>query len=112
MITVATQDAQGPGIVIAYPGQDIELFCGMVPDLSDQTTTTAWIINGTTFYDIMSLHDGELAGHSATLSGRNIIVENITMNDPRNASVYKCMIANEDMIFYEGDPSFLYIAGE
>ena len=110
MITVATQDAQGPGIVIAYPGQDVELFCGMVPDLSDHTTTE-WIINGT-LYDIMSLHNGELAGHSANLSGSDIIVENIIMNDPRNASVYKCMIANKEMILYEGDPSFLYIAGE
>ena len=113
MITgAATQDAQGPGIVIAYPGQDVELSCGMIPDLSDLMTVAGWMINGTGFYDITSLHNGKLAGHSATLGGRNIIVENITMNDPRNASVYKCTITNDVMILYEGDPSFLYIAGE
>ena len=111
--TVAAQE--GPGIVIAHPGQDVELLCTVTVTIGSQTT--GWLINNR-LYRINTLHSGILTGHIATLGSNNLIVENIMMNDVRNGSEYRCVIVPaEGMITVtdiidESDPTILYVAGE
>ena len=107
--TVAAQE--GPGIVIAHPGQDVELLCTVTRNSTSQTT--GWLVNKTG-YSISAIRNGVLTGHTATFD--NLIVENIIMNDVRNGSEYKCVIAQGMVIFAniiaESDPTILYVAGE
>ena len=63
-------------------------------------------MNGTA-YAFGQLFNGDLVGYN--ISGRNLIVENIIMNDSRNGSKYSCVIANT---MIESDPTTLYVAGE
>ena len=111
---VAAQE--GPGIVIAHPGQDVELLCTVTVTSGSQMT--GWLVNNIGPYRIAALHSGILTGHSATLDSNNLIVENIMMNDVRNGSEYRCvivpaqgMITVADIID-ESDPTILYVAGE
>ena len=113
--TVAAQE--GPGIVIVYPGQDVELLCTVT--VTDSTSqTTGWLVNNEGPYRISSLRSGILTGHTATLDSSNLIVENIMMNDGRNGSEYKCVIIPaQGMVTFgdilaESDPTILYVAGE
>ena len=117
VITVAAQE--GPGIVIAHPGQDVELLCTVtVTDSGSQAT--AWLINNNMgpAYRINSIRGGTLAGHTATLGSNNLIVQNIMMNDDRNGSDYRCVIVPAQGIITlanvieESDPTILYVAGE
>ena len=110
--TVAAQE--GPGIVIAHPGQDVELLCTVTENSA--SLTTGWLVNNIP-YRRSALRSGILAGYSGTLGG-NLIVENIMMNDDRNGSDYRCvivpaqgMITIHDVID-ESDPTILYVAGE
>ena len=114
-----TAAQEGPGIVIAHPGQDVELLCSlnMVLILQYQYQA-AWLVNNAGAYRINAIHNGILAGHTATLDSNNLIVENITMNDVRNGSEYRCvivpaqgMLTSADII-EESDPTILYVAGE
>ena len=79
---------------------------------------TAWLVNNVGPYSRAALRSGILAGHSATLGGNNLIVENIMMNDVRNGSDYRCVIVPaQDMITIadiidKSDPTILYVAGE
>lgn len=99
LFAVAAQ--KGPGIVIVHPGEDVELLC-------DLTTGTGWIVNNMGLpYGLNALFNGQLAGHSS--KGKNIIVENITMNDDRNGSMYRCV---ETGTPNEGNSTYLYVAGE
>ena len=113
LLTVAAQE--GPGIVIAHPGQDVELLCNVTEDLTTQTE--GWVVNNMGPYRINALRNGILTGYTATLDS-NLIVENIMMNDVRNGSVYRCVILPaEGMvtlvdIIEESDPTILYVAGE
>ena len=101
--TVATAQ-EGPGIVIAHPGQDVELLCNVTG------AVTNWRVNGVS-YTLSQLFTGQLAGHNIT--GSNIIVEDIMMNDDRNGSVYICIIPQTPPTpDIEGDPTTLYVAGE
>ena len=106
--TVAAQ--KGPGIVIAHPGEDVTLLCSFsnIPNGGD----LAWTVNGSTPYTLNNLHGGVLPGHGAT--GDNIIVENITLNDNRNETDYRCLIINRttNTTLNESDPTILYVAGE
>ena len=111
--TVAAQE--GPGIVIAHPGQDVELLCTVTED--SDSLTTGWLVNNIP-YRRNALRNGILAGHTTTLGSSNLIVENIMMNDVRNDSDYRCviipaqgMITVADIID-ESDPTILYVAGE
>ena len=113
VFTVAAQE--GPGIVIAHSGQDVELLCTVTVTSGSQTT--GWLVNNRP-YRINALHNGILTGHSATSDSSNLIVENIMMNDVRNGSEYRCvtvpaqgMITVADII-EESDPTILYVAGE
>ena len=116
VITVAAQE--GPGIVIAHPGQDVELLCTVtVTDSGSQIA--GWLINNSMGpYRINSIHRGILAGHTTALGSNNLIVENIMMNDGRNGSDYRCVIVpaqgtpSLDNVIDESDPTILYVAGE
>ena len=113
--TVTAQE--GPGIVIAHPGQVVELLCTVTEN--SETLTEAWLINNAGPYRIMPFFQNlGLVGYNATLDGGNLIVTNITMNDSRNGSEYICVIVPaEGMItiqdiMEQSDPTYLYIAGE
>ena len=107
---------EGTGIVIAHPGQDVELWCTVTVTSGSQTT--AWLVNNVGPYGVNALRNGILAGHSGTLGSSNLIVENIMMNDNRNGSVYRCVIVPAQGmltvadIIEESDPTILYVAGE
>ena len=113
MYTVAAQE--GPGIVIAHPGQDVELLCTVTVTSGSQTI--GWLVNNVV-YRMNALRNAILPGHIATLDSSNLIVQNIMMNDTRNGNEYRCviipaqgMITVSDIID-ESDPTILYVAGE
>ena len=104
---------EGPGTVIAHPGQDVELLCTVTPSGSQ---TAAWIINHV-LYIVLQLHNGIVTGYSS--SGNNLIIENIMMNDDRNNTKYSCgtvssTISNPMLvnIMNESNTTILYIAGK
>ena len=107
---------EGPGIVIAHPGQDVELLCAVTVTSTSQTT--GWLVNNVGPYRINSLRSGILTGHTATVDSSNLIVENIMMNDVRNDSEYICVvIPAQGMVTFadiidESDPTIMYVAGE
>ena len=111
---VAAQE--GPGIVIAHPGQDVELLCTVTVTSTSQTT--GWLVNSNGPYRINAIRSGVLTGYIATLDSSNLIVENIMMNDVRNGSEYICVVIPvQGMttladITDESDPTILYVAGE
>ena len=110
--TVTAQE--GPGIVIANPGRDVELLCTVTPS---DGQTAAWVINNRAPHTVQQLHNGILTGYST--NGNNLIIENIMMNDDRNDTEYSCVTISstasepsiEDIID-ESDPTILYVAGE
>ena len=109
---------KGPGIVIAHPGQDVELLC-TVTVIDSESQTIAWLINNSMGpYRIDSIRGGILAGHTAALGSNNLIVENLMMNDDRNGSDYRCVIVPAQGtvtladIIEESDPTILYVAGK
>ena len=112
--TVAAQE--GPSIVIAHPGQDVELLCTVTVTLTSQAT--GWLVNNMGPLTISSLRNGILTGYTANLDSNNLIVENIMMNDSRNGSEYICVIIPAQGlvtfvdIIDESDPTILYVAGE
>ena len=78
---------EGPGIVIAHPGQDVELLCSVT--VTDSGSQAAWLINNNMGpYRVNAIRAGLLAGYAATLISNNLIVLNIMMNDDRNGSNY------------------------
>ena len=112
IFTVIAQ--QGPGIVIAHPGQDVELLCNVTPS-GDQTA--AWIINNGVPHTVQQLHNDILTGYSS--NGNNLIIENIMMNDDRNGTEYSCGTVSNTVnqptklnIIDESDLTILYVAGE
>ena len=117
LYTVAAQE--GPGIVIAHPGQDVELLCTVT--VNDTSQTTGWLVNNEGPYRINGLRSGILDGHTVNGDSSNLIVENIMMNDNRNDSEYICLIlpvSSQNMpltsadIIAESVPTTLYVAGE
>ena len=104
---------QGSSIVIAHPGQHVELLCTVTPSGSQ---TAVWIINHVV-YTLQQLHNGIVTGYSSNAS--NLIIKNITMNDVRNHTQYSCGIVLSTVsnptvadIVHESDPTILYVAGE
>ena len=112
LIIVAAQE--GPGIVIAHPGQDVELLCTVTVTSGDQSA--AWLINGKGPHAMNAIRDGSVTGYTATLgSNNNLIVENIMMNDIRNNSKFQCVIMqlSDKTIYRQSVPYIiLYVAGE
>ena len=108
-----TVAAQGTSIVIAHPGQDVELLCTVTPS---NGLTAAWIIYHV-LYTVQLLHNGILAEYST--NGNNLIIENIMMNDDRNGTEYSCVTIPSTVsqpslshIIDESDPTILHVAGE
>jgi len=124
--TVVAQE--GPGRVIVHPGQNVELSCDLPSNLTSDLTSDfqiAWLVNisglmedeghmGAGVYSLPQLKNDILANHS--VNGNKIIVENITMNDGRNDSVYRCVIVQGMLMLSniqnKSDPIKLYVAGE
>ena len=105
---------EGPGIVIAHPGQNVTLLCAVTPSVGE---TAAWIINNGVIHTVQQLHNGILTGYSS--NGNNLIIENIMMNDDRNNTKYSCGIVSRTVsnptlsdILDESDPTILHVAGE
>ena len=71
---------------------------------------TAWRINGT-LHLVSELFAGVVAGHN--ISGSNLVVEDIMMNDVRNDSQYQCELSqippDPNIV---GNLTILYVAGE
>ena len=115
ILTYVDAVQQDPDIVIAHPGQDIELMCTVTPSGSG---SVAWIINGNGPYGVNSIQNGIASGYTANLGSNNLIVQNITMNDDRNVTEYQCVIAieDEDTMFLQpiemSNVTILYVAGE
>ena len=102
---------EGPGTVIVHPaGQDVEQLCSLAIPGRVQTGIT-WIINFA-LYDVSSLNRGVLPGYSADLFNSNLIVKNITMNDSRNNTEYRCVIIMSGEIVNDSDTTFFYAVGE
>ena len=112
VITVAAQE--GPGIVIAHPGQDVELLCTVTVT---SNTQAAWLINNMGPYRLNAIRDGTLAGYTGAGSdSNNLIVKNIALNDDRNGTDYRCLEVPQDIlslaIVEESNSTILYVAGE
>ena len=106
LLLVATQKI--PRIVIAHPGQDVELLCTVT--MTSGNPTVSWMINNMMPIGLGTLHGGRLAGYSS--NGNNLIVENVTMNDVRNGSYHNCLITSRIAILRQSYSTILYIAGK
>ena len=116
IFVVTTQ--QGTGIVIAHPGQDVELLCTLTPS---ENGSVAWIINSMTPYGLSTIRNGIVPGYTNTLGSNNLIIENIMTNDDRNDTEYQCVILpvvmrENDTVMTEitqrSNTTILYVAGE
>jgi len=108
LYTVTAQ--KGPGRHIVHPGQDVELLCTF-NDLvfSNHTLAVRWEINHR-LYGVNALLNGLVPGYST--NRRNLIVENIMMNDGRNGSYYKCVLLQDRTVVNEDNLTILYVAGK
>ena len=117
MYVYAVAAQEGPGIVIAHPGQDVELLCTVIV-IDSGSQGAAWLINYRGPFRINSIRGGILPGYTASLGSHNLIVQNIMMDDGRNGSEYRCLIVPAQGritladIMEESDPTILYVAGE
>lgn len=108
MCVTVTAVQEGHNIVIAYPGQEVELICS----LGWISGSTEWIINNMGPYGVSSLYNGLIDGYSASTHTNSIIILNITMNDSRNAGTeYQCGIFSGSFSLWD-DLITLYVAGE
>ena len=107
-MSVATQKI--PRIVIAHPGQDVELLCTVT--VTSGNPRVSWVINDMTPIGLDTLREGRLAGYSSLTNGNNLVVKNVTMSDVRNGSNYNCMITSRIAILRQSNSTILYIAGE
>ena len=72
-----------------------------------------WLINHLGPYGVSALHNGILKGYSANITTNNLIVKNITMNDVRNNTEYRCGLRTQNIpTILQSDPTILYVAGE
>ena len=99
-----------PGIIIAHPGEDVELLCTLI--MINGNVQTGWLINQMGPYGKNVLHNGILTGYRTPLNSDNLIVEDIVMNDIRNDTEYRCVITQGRIILDQSDPIFLYVTGK
>ena len=71
-----------------------------------------WLVGNEGPYGASSLRNGILDGYSAHIETNNIIILNITMNDNRNGTEYRCGIRSGSFLWQESDAIILYVAGE
>ena len=98
-----------PGIVIAYPGQNVTLSCS-IASVSTKDATIGWSIDDTGPYGLNALHNGRVPGYSTYLDKTDLIIENIMMNDNRNDTEYRCMILQNTTI--RSNATTLYVTGK
>ena len=73
----------------------------------------AWLINYNGPYGVSALRNGILKGYSANITTNNLIIENITVNDVRNNTEYRCAFRTQNIpTILASDPTILYVAGE
>ena len=106
-LAVAVQE--GPGIVIAHPGQDVELLCTLGIPLN-ATHIIGWIINHV-FNGVNALSNGIWPGYSADVHNNSLMIQNIVMNDDRNDTEHQCEIRHAWTTLNTSDPTLLYVAG-
>ena len=101
-------------IVIAHPGQNVELLCNATPSGGQ---TAAWIIDNGELFTVKQLHNGVWPGYNS--EGNNLIIENIMMNDDRNDTKYSCGVVLSTLrnptqadMTDESNTTILYVAGE
>ena len=105
------EPAEVSNIVIAYPGQDVELLC-TIPSADNEPQSTKWRINDQLNITIEVLRNGRLPGYNATMDG-TLIIQNITMNDIRNGSDYNCIkLDNEGGLVDMRSSIILCVAGK
>ena len=104
-----------PSIVIAHPGQDVELLCDVTPSGNE---SVAWVINGMRPYEINAIHGGIVSGYANDLGSNNLLVTSIMMDDDRNDTEHQCVIGisgvlqNTLQLIERGNVFILYVAGE
>ena len=102
-------------IVIAHPGQDVELSCDVTPSGNG---SIAWVINHMVPHGLSATHGGIVSGYTSDLGSNNLLVTNIMMDDDRNDTEYQCVIAipgtapSTLQLTKRGDVSIIYVAGE
>ena len=94
-------------IVIAHPGQDVELSCSL-----DTLEGTGWLIGNIGPYGVNALLNGLVDGYSADINTNSIKILNIVMNDDRNGTEYQCGIISGSLLEQERPSITLYVAGE
>ena len=111
-IVVAQQDFS---TVTAHPGQDIELLCDVTPSGNG---SVAWVIGMMGPRGLSSIRNGIVPGYTNNLSTTSLIIKSIMINDDRNGTEYRCVIAisNADTMTEQpverGSKTILYVAGE
>ena len=95
-------------IVIAHPGQEVELIC----NLRQTSENIGWTIDHTAPYGVSSLHNGIRDGYSADIQTNSLIILNITMNDSRNDTEYQCGTTDGTVLQQESDVITMYVTGE
>ena len=106
---------QHSSIVIAHPGQDVELSCDVTPSGSG---LVAWAIGNTGPYGLSAIRNGIVPGYTNDLNRNNLIITSIMMDDDRNDTEYQCVIAipgaaPSTLVPTEsGNVTVLYVAGE
>ena len=107
---ISTDVAQGPGIVIAHPGQDVELLCTVI--VTSANEEVAWTVNHKGPYRLNALHNELLSGYN--VNGSNLVVEGIMINDNRNDTEYRCVVVLQGTatIQRESSVTILFVTGK
>ena len=106
---------QHSSTVIAHPGQDIELLCDVTPSGSG---LVAWAIDNSGPYGLSAIRGGIVPGYTNDLNRNNLIITSIMMDDDRNDTEYRCVIAIPGAApgtlvpTESGNVTVLYVAGE
>ena len=106
-----TAAQEGHNTVIAHPGQNVELLCS-IGETTGGMHNIGWLVDGIGPFGVNSLLNGILDGYSAHAHTTSIIILNITMNDSRNGTEYRCGIIRDSFLAQENDSILLYVTGE
>ena len=112
---MAAQNDENASILIVHPaGQDVTLSYHLRLPSSDEIP--GWMIDQIS-NGVSSIANGILGGrYSADQFSNDLIIKNITMNDDRNDTRYKCVILRlddfRDEVVEYGNVTILYVAGE
>ena len=74
-------------IIIAHPGQDVELLCDVTPSGNG---SVAWVINHMVPYELPAIRGGTVLGYTSNLGSNNLLITNVMMDDDRNDTASVC----------------------